>query len=280
MSFVRLFGRAGAGALVAVLGLFLLVGPLGVPAQAATSVPAADATFALLLNAQRTGQRLPALTLDSGLSSIARAWSMKMADAGRQTHNPNLSTQVTGWSKYSENIASGNVVTQIFDSLIASPVHRANILDPDFTRFGVGTATDAAGVFWTTQVFMRPLGAGSTPAPTTPAVPTTKAATSTPTAAVPKATTAPVTTAPATTTTAAGSAPAAGPPGSGASSTPTGETGAGGADPSGDALALGGANAASSRGEGAPVPLLAGAGVLVLLVLGGAAFLLCRRVAT
>jgi uncharacterized protein YkwD len=41
---------------------------------------------------------------------------------------------------------------------MASPGHRANILDGKFTRTGVGVAVDADGTVYVTQVFLRPAG--------------------------------------------------------------------------------------------------------------------------
>jgi uncharacterized protein YkwD len=42
------------------------------------------------------------------------------------------------------------------NSLMNSPGHRANILQPGVTRIGIGIATDATGNIWITQMFARP----------------------------------------------------------------------------------------------------------------------------
>jgi uncharacterized protein YkwD len=41
------------------------------------------------------------------------------------------------------------------NSLMNSPGHRANILEPRFVKVGVGTYRDAKGEFWVTEEFLR-----------------------------------------------------------------------------------------------------------------------------
>jgi uncharacterized protein YkwD len=40
-------------------------------------------------------------------------------------------------------------------ALMNSPGHRANILEPRFTKIGVGVYQDAGGQFWVTEMFLR-----------------------------------------------------------------------------------------------------------------------------
>lgn len=275
----RLLRRGGAGALVAVVGMAMLVWPTAHPASAASGLPSADATFTSLLNGLRGTLGLGTLSLDGELSGIARAWSVKMADAGATSHNPNLSTQAKGWSKFGENVAFGSVANQVFANLVASPIHMKNMSDPAFTKIGVGTVLDGKGVLWTTHVFIRPAGASAAPAPATVA-PTSKAAPSastksaTPTAAAAAATPAAATSVP-TTVVAARPTPAPGPsPASAAQDNAQGRAG-----PSSDPLALPPVDPASStRQQGTPFPVIVGSGLLLLLVLGGAGFLVRRSV--
>jgi len=157
------------------LAASLLVGPLAPSASAATPAPLLDTTFSTLLNGLRTSLNLGSFTVDPQLSDIARAWSVQMADSGVMSHNPALVTQATNWAKLGENVGWGGAVNQIFDALVASPVHMRNMSDPEFTRIGVGTVTDAQGVVWTTHVFMRPKASAPVAAPRVAATPTTTA---------------------------------------------------------------------------------------------------------
>ena len=46
-------------------------------------------------------------------------------------------------------------VAYAHQSLMNSPEHRANILDPRFTKVGAGVYRDAQGRFWVTEMFLR-----------------------------------------------------------------------------------------------------------------------------
>jgi len=168
----RLSVRLSAAALVVVVGIVVLLGPLAPAASAATPLASAEATFLSLLNGLRSTLSLGTLTIDSQLSDVARGWSVKMADSGSLSHNPSLSAQVTAnWSKLAENVGNGSSATQIFNALVASAPHLRNMSDPVFSRIGIGSVTDARGQIWTTHVFMQPSG-GSVPvsAPPTKAI--------------------------------------------------------------------------------------------------------------
>lgn len=259
------------------LGALLLVGPLAPPASAATPVPTLDTTFASLLNGLRGTLGLGSLAVDGELSSIARAWSVQMADSGTLSHNGALKSQVQGWSKVGENVGFGGTATQIFNALVASPPHMRNMSDRDFTRIGVGTVTDRQGRIWTTHVFMRPEAAAAAPAasPTAPAArkaapPTTATPTPTPATAAP--TTAPASTAPPPTAAPTTAAPPT-------TVAPLPEVEVASEAPPTDASppptpVLVSASRAPARGI--PAPLLVGFAVIGLLALGGAGFAMRR----
>jgi uncharacterized protein YkwD len=46
-----------------------------------------------------------------------------------------------GWRKLGENIGYGPSIDAVQATYMASPPHRANILDPQFNRIGTGYAT-------------------------------------------------------------------------------------------------------------------------------------------
>lgn len=187
----RLRGAIGLSALT-----LSLVGALGVPAQAA----AADETLLLTLtNATRTAAGVPALALDSQLSSVARQWANSMAAAGAISHNTNLRNQVgSNWSKVGENVGYGGTVQVIYEALLNSPSHLRNILDPEFERVGLGVIV-ANNTVWLVQVFLTPRATAPAPEPAAVAAPE-RAPAPTTTAPAPTTTT---TSAPTTTTTTA-----------------------------------------------------------------------------
>ncbi len=124
-----------------------------------------EARFVAGINAERSAQGLTPLTADPQLTDVARGWSAQMAADNRLSHNPNLSTQVTGnWRKLGENVGVGTSVDQIAAAFMASPAHRANILDPAFRLVGLGVEAAADGTLWVTEVFEQP-AQEATPAP-------------------------------------------------------------------------------------------------------------------
>jgi uncharacterized protein YkwD len=94
------------------------------------------------------------LAVSSSLKSYARDWSEEMAQSGEFRHS-NLQAYITttNWSTIGENIGKGGSVSAIFNALVDSSPHLANMLNSDFTHIGVGVYIDADGVLWTTHVF-------------------------------------------------------------------------------------------------------------------------------
>ena len=119
------------------------------------------------LNAERASAGLPALAADAGLVTIARIRSSDMAAKGYFSH-----TSPEGQSAFSlldqwgipyswagENLARnnyplGDTVAVAVRDLMASPPHRDNILNPNYTRVGVGYAEDGSGMRYYTIVFV------------------------------------------------------------------------------------------------------------------------------
>jgi hypothetical protein len=134
------------------------------------SAASADYDFLSKVNASRSQHGLPALTMMSDLHSLATSWSAHMASGGCGggadiCHNPNLTSDVDNWQAVGENVGVGPDVNAIEDAFMNSPEHRANILDPDYTEVGIGTAVGKDGRLYVTQDFRKPM---HTTAPSTP----------------------------------------------------------------------------------------------------------------
>jgi hypothetical protein len=84
-----------------------------------------------------------------------------MAPSGELYHNPNLGSEVGGWSRIGENVAFAGDWRSAHQVLMNSPDHRAQILDAGYTQMGVGTAVSKDGTFWVAEVFRTPTGGGS-----------------------------------------------------------------------------------------------------------------------
>jgi Cysteine-rich secretory protein family len=194
-------GRRRSAALL-LLGLVVcLLAPVS-PAAAGPDDPAADeARFVALVNAARAQNGAAPLTVDAELTQLARDWAAQMAAAGAISHAKPISAGVTqDWQKLGENVGKGPSVDPIMDAFIASPGHYANLMDPAFTKIGVGVVY-ADGVLYTTHRFMQLRGDAAAPPPTQAPATTDAPAPTTTAPRPPAATSAPPPPAPTTTTT-------------------------------------------------------------------------------
>jgi uncharacterized protein YkwD len=110
-----------------------------------TDAPA-EQTMVAYVNAQRTQRGLAALRSDPTLTAVARAHSTDMFRRSYFSHNtpdgltPFDRMHAAGitYTSAGENIAYAPNVNIADTGLMNSPEHRANILNPLFTRLGVG----------------------------------------------------------------------------------------------------------------------------------------------
>lgn len=100
-----------------------------------------------LTNAERVSAGLPALTMHTQLSAVARGHSMDMSQRGFFSHvcpseiTPfdRINKADITWRSASENIGSEQrTPEQVVREWMDSPSHRYNILDPNFTHIGIG----------------------------------------------------------------------------------------------------------------------------------------------
>ncbi len=106
------------------------------------------------VNNLRTSVNAAPLTTNAGLTSVAQTWANNMAATQSLTHNPKLSTQApSGWTKMGENVGTGYSLSAVYNALVASPDHYANMVDKAYNRTGVGVATDARGQVWLAEDF-------------------------------------------------------------------------------------------------------------------------------
>jgi uncharacterized protein YkwD len=112
-----------------------------------------------LVNVQRAGAGCGALTADPALAAVARAHSADMRDRHFFAHvnpdglDPFDRAAKAGLVAHAENIAYGQPdPAAVMNAWMNSAGHRANILDCDLTRLGVGIAEGAGGPWWT-QLF-------------------------------------------------------------------------------------------------------------------------------
>jgi uncharacterized YkwD family protein len=99
-----------------------------------------------LVNLERINQGLPALTLDMRLVKVGRIKSMDMIKNNYFGHQSPvygspydlMKSQGITYRAAGENLAGNPSVTSAHTGLMNSPGHRANILNVNYTKIGIG----------------------------------------------------------------------------------------------------------------------------------------------
>lgn len=130
------------------------------------------------INAERTARGLSFLSLDPLLREAATAHCREMCRLNYFNHRSPVPGETSPVDRYldelhadggkrpaaalvGENIFFASVTNDVYNAayahrkLMASPSHRDNILEPRFTKVGVGVYRDPQGQFWVTEMFLR-----------------------------------------------------------------------------------------------------------------------------
>lgn len=158
---LRAQARRLGGALVMALALSPVVIVAAPAAHAYTpstaAVAAYEARLIYSINVQRTKYGRAKLTALACPDRYAESWAAYLARTGAFYHRAMMPFLTgCGASRVAENLARGNVsADRMVVAWMASPGHRANILDGRLTRIGVGAVY--AGGRWTIATdFTRP----------------------------------------------------------------------------------------------------------------------------
>ena len=118
-----------------------------------------EAALAAKINNVRRADGLRPLVVVPGATDVARRWAWHLARAQMLSHNPNLVSALahagsSAWTEIAENVGEGSSSdpTSLFNAYMASPPHKANILDPQARYLGVGVV-ERAGMAWNTLDF-------------------------------------------------------------------------------------------------------------------------------
>jgi uncharacterized protein YkwD len=122
----------------------------GTPASAATTLERAMVTK---INATRAYHGLRALYFAPDMTTIAHRHSAAMASRHTLYHS-DLS-KVCCFRAVGENVGYATSVYRVHKALMASPAHRANILDRRWRGVGVGVVS-SGGYLWVTEIFRQP----------------------------------------------------------------------------------------------------------------------------
>jgi uncharacterized protein YkwD len=133
-------------------------------------VPDSQTVVRAVLNAvndERAKHQLAPLRIDPELSAAAGFYACRLVEGGFFSHEDpfdgsTVDVRVANFGyafrKVGENLAAGQrSVDAVMSDWMASPEHRANILDPAYTDIGIGVKLGGeCGIYWV-QEFGRPL---------------------------------------------------------------------------------------------------------------------------
>ena len=121
-----------------------------------------------LINNRRRKSRLRQLEWDDDIAEMARRYSADMARGNFFSHHDRRGRSVVdraqnfglrGWTTIGENLffceGYGEFSNLAVNGWMKSSSHRKNMLNPQWTRTGIGIAEDRSGRIYVTQVFVR-----------------------------------------------------------------------------------------------------------------------------
>jgi uncharacterized protein YkwD len=113
-----------------------------------------------LANADRVSAGLAPLVARADVTAIALDWSRGMAAVGDIAHNDAYFTadmhRRLDAKTLGENVAMNRSMDDAHRRLMASPGHRANLLNPAYTVVGIAVVRDAGGIGYVTEDFVEP----------------------------------------------------------------------------------------------------------------------------
>ena len=143
---------------------------LGLAAAPAAAAPTGDDATELLrlLNSERAAHGMAAVQTEGTLHAGARSHADAMAARGGLFHTAMTSTAPAGWLRLGENAAVADDPAAAHRALLASPSHRAVMLDPSFDGVGIAVTHGAGSSHWVSMKFAdrpgHPAPGGAPPA--------------------------------------------------------------------------------------------------------------------
>jgi len=191
-----------AAATLALAATLLATSPVAAQSAPSPSVAAIEQRMAELANQSRATAGARPVAVDVNFANSSRDWSCQMARTDNFAHDPNFAAG----GALAEIIAArsgadGDIGAQLHQQFLGSPAHRDILLNPAYTRVGIGVCV--LNGYWVTERF----GTGTAVAAPVPTTPTTTPSTvrstptTTPSTVRPTPTTAPARVRPTPTTT-------------------------------------------------------------------------------
>lgn len=133
----------------------LLLAPLLVLGLVACQPSPEQESVRAYVNESRRSEGVRAIGDELIVRYKAQQWAEHLAATGTLSHSK-LSAGLDGlpWGAVAENVGRGSSIASVHQSYMASPRHRANILDRRWDRVGTGSAVGRDGRTYTVQVFV------------------------------------------------------------------------------------------------------------------------------
>ncbi len=113
------------------------------------------------VNAARRSVGAKSLSRRSCMDEVARKWSRTMSANNELSHNTVNNAALIkskcgySWVSAGENVGYGGTSVDIFKAFMASPGHKANILNTKWDVVGIGSWRNSKGRLYITQLFMK-----------------------------------------------------------------------------------------------------------------------------
>ena len=141
--------------------------PVATVAQTAPAPGSLEARLFASINQEREREGLQALTWDPALSRVAEAHARDMIDHDYFGHISSTDGTPAGrahrggiaFKRLGENLAGNTDVADAHRMLMASPTHRANILDSGFSHVGIAVVKGGPYGYMIVEMFTAPAAA-------------------------------------------------------------------------------------------------------------------------
>lgn len=136
------------------VGLMIPTAAVAADACKPTASPASEKALVQMIAADRKSAKVGKVAKDPVLVKAGRKKSLQMARGGKFAHSSGMS-----WAQGragAQNIAMAPSPALAMQAMLASPPHRANLRDGEWTITGVGAAADCNGQIFFTVNFAGP----------------------------------------------------------------------------------------------------------------------------
>jgi len=110
----------------------------------------------ILINQERARRDISTLVRSSELDEASRKQATLMATNKKLLHSDKskLAERATVKQRFAENVACGKSIRHVHSKMMKSHNERVNILNPNFTTMGIGTAKDSSGRLYVCQLLI------------------------------------------------------------------------------------------------------------------------------